>query len=58
MFPWFIWEDTITGQLSLAKDHPGFGWLEFSGPYFSFADGGADMFCFGVPGWDDFANPC
>ena len=54
LHPWFIYQNTLTGNLTLAQDHPGYGWLEFSGPYNSFVDGGAQMNAFGVPGWEDF----
>ncbi|MDT5285839.1 MAG: hypothetical protein QOF88_728, partial [Mycobacterium sp.] len=34
----------------LAQQNPGYGWQQFSGPYATFAEGGADMNLFGVPG--------
>lgn len=54
ILPWFIYENVGTGALSLAQQNPGFGWQQFSGPYFSFVEGGADMNAFGVPGWEAF----
>lgn len=52
--PWNIYQNTLTGNLTLGQDHPGYGWMQFSGPYATFEDGGADMNLFGVPGWEDF----
>jgi hypothetical protein len=54
MFPWYIYQNTVTGGLSLAQQNPGYGWQLFSGPYGTFAEGGADMNAFGVPGWEAF----
>jgi hypothetical protein len=52
--PFFIYQNTVTGGLSLAQENPGYGWQQFSGPYATFADGGADMNAFGVPGWEGY----
>jgi hypothetical protein len=51
---WYIYQNVVTGGLSLAKENPGYGWQQFTGPYGTFAEGGADMNAFGVPGWEAF----
>jgi hypothetical protein len=53
-FTWNIYQNVVTGGLSLAQQNPGYGWQQFSGPYATFAEGGADMNLFGVPGWEAF----
>jgi hypothetical protein len=53
-FLWNIYENVSTGGFSLAQQNPGYGWQQFSGPYATFADGGADMNALGVPGWEAF----
>lgn len=54
VLPWYIYENVLTGQFSLAQQNPGYGWLLFDGPYDTFALGGADMKALGVPGWEAF----
>jgi hypothetical protein len=50
---WFIYRSG-DGQFSLAKENPGFGWMQHSGPYATFAEGGAAMKALGVPGWEAY----
>jgi hypothetical protein len=52
--PFYIYQNVVTGGLSLAQANPGYGWQQFSGPYATYADGGADMNAFGVAGWEAF----
>ncbi|MUL66712.1 hypothetical protein BOO86_19725 [Mycobacterium sp. CBMA 234] len=54
MNPWFIYKNVSSGQFSLAQQNPGFGWQQWSGPYFTFIDGGRQMNALGVPGWGAF----